>query len=77
MIYNRMVVSIQQGASLFVNPNQLIAGIIFAGLLHGSKENGVIVFFGTIFIIPLLNEQYRRFGAGMRLEYIAMQPDHR
>ena len=51
----------------------LIAGVVFTLLLHGSKEDRVIFLFRTQFIIPLLNKQNRGLGSCVRFEHISMQ----
>ena len=58
VIDNQVIVFIQRiFAGIGILQVDLIAGIVFAGLLHGGKEDRVVFLFRAQFIVPLLNKQ--------------------
>ena len=60
MLHIHMPMSIQLLLSGFwVLHIDEITGVILAGLLHGWKEDLIIILFRAQFIVPLLDEQNR------------------
>ena len=54
-----------------------VPGVVLAWLLHGGKENGIVLPLGAEKVVPLLHKKHGGLGAGVGLEHVAMQPHHR
>ena len=76
MVNNHVTVFVKNNMPLFVHPHKFLAGIILARLLHGGKENRIVLFLGAEFVVPFLDEQNGSLGSGVRLEHVAMQTYH-
>ena len=68
-------------SALVLRPVEFVAARILAFLALRRKEDRIvvalrIVVWLVLVVLPLLYKQYTRFRAGMRLECIAVQPDH-
>ena len=68
-----------KGLVLIVFQVRILPGVVLAGGLTGSEENGVIIGLpaqrpGVPVFIPLLDEKQTSLCAGVRLECVAVQP---
>ena len=55
-------------------PIEFVAAVVFALFLLGCEKDVIIIDFRAQYVIPFLNEQYARLGAGMRFEGVSVQP---
>lgn len=75
MIYDRVTIFVAKcefrigRRTAFIRfPIEFIAAVVFALFLLGCEKDVIIIDFRAQYVIPFLNEQYTRLGAGMRFE---------
>ena len=73
MVNDQVAVFVQLVLPVAVFDIDIITGVVLAAFFADRKEDGVVINFGTKFVVPFLHKQNTGFGAGVGLEGVAVQ----